>query len=883
MVVTATMADPLASLMQAIELAQARQVPVLEVSSSDASQAADDPMTGSAGTLGATAIRTPRSVREDVVMKSPPQAAAAIIEAAEGVALYQSAVATASTYLPRADVVKIDYQRRAAALSAAINASVLGGGGPPFAVSMRNSRIVIDPESPGVKALPKRQREELLSAYHNTVDDVARRYSAVLDDRVSFVTLAAGYTRFGSPFAPAQYPNKTLRGRHDPFSDFAKTTAPLETDTVAYTQEAFANNVPYKLTSAALRDIEAAYERGIENQNAGEFIRGLLELGFADSLSPDEDATALGDPTKLGRFIDYIRAATKFLGSDESLLEFTALVGVFPYQMPLNDSARLRTLRDSAVYALAAYFTDQENDAAFVDMYRSTLIKTFFNMKRYQSLDHLKRDAFTFTEDCPLFSKYSHIKLVAAGSYGFVVRVMPRESHRPSGTVKVPGGGGGGDDDDDAEEMSAVRANVKDAEKSERYLIQTAPLFAVKIQSVGGASRSMRTTGKRQPGDPLDTDHTAFTELMVLQTIKQKSSHWRAKHRASNVCNHVRLFDFVRCAFNPVEVFTPLLREDDYADTSKRILPDRHDEWQIMVLEYADSGTLDSFITDRNPKNTLAMASWEGFAGVTIQVLGHIESLRGAQYTHHDVKPLNILLSAISPQRKCGYFAYKDVAYDAKEGQRRTLYVPVWGIGYVAKLSDTGLSAITGTAPLPNGKKLTHYIPSKAARAGVSGHKYNPAIDLELYGYTFLRAILTGLYVIGYSLADTCKAVDWRIFHWIRSHCRQNPHSTRPLSAALNLYDALDEFLSDAQAWNRSTSQGESFPSHWKFRDLIDMIDKIYSVHSIGWHGVVPEGSYTAIARALAYPGFKEFTHAPDRNKYTEQNGGILVMSDYHD
>jgi serine/threonine protein kinase len=340
------------------------------------------------------------------------------------------------------------------------------------------------------------------------------------------------------------------------------------------------------------------------------------------------------------------------------------------------------------------------------------------------------------------------------------------------------------------------------------------------------------------------------------------------------------MFDFVRCAFNPRQVFAPLLREDDVTRISRKLLPDSYDEWQIMVLEYADSGSLDAMLSSGNPKNVALLSTLDGFASITIQILGHIQALRDAKYTHHDMKPLNIILSAVHPRRSGRYFAYKDVAI-GMNGESQTLYVPVWGLGYVAKLADNGFASITGTATLPDGKTITQYIPSKRARMGKSGHTYNPAIDLELYGYTYIRGIFKGHQMLGHTLKQACKKIAPGIFNWVLTYCRNNPAGTVKGSKEAKTYDDIHAFLSDAYSWRMDDTNRWPFPEDkWSYRVVYSLMDTIYSEYSVAWHGVKPHGSENCIAVALGSSTFWPFTRAPPE-KYTEDNKGILVMTDY--
>lgn len=795
---------------------------------------------------------TPESVAARVSGMTPQQAANELIQVSRNVRIFRN------TYSIPGDPLSRDAQTLDIALLTAIQRAV------PSSTALLPQALVIDEDSPGVKNLPKRQRDELLRTYHNAELSVASKYATVFASRVALVTVAAATSRFGDPRNPDEYTRKPrYTGRYAVITDLALEALELAPKPVPFTVEAFANNVPYTLSEAAVAEIKDVYKKQINVENAGILSRFLLELGFQKFFTPKEDEVALSNPEILGGFIDYERAATAFVEIDENLLKYLAAVGVFPYLMDLNDASKMAALKKLAAYYIDLYLNQySDNDRVFSEIYRSFFRMSFFNMKRYESISHLKRDAFSFTKMCPLFSYYSHIKVISSGTYGLVMRVMPREVHQPF------------------EDKATVRSIKDGAPADEQELLARAPIFAVKIQQVTGSLKSKRVDGTIDDESlraELDTDSVAYQELMVMNAINAKTRHWRASHLASGIYNHLRLYDFVRCDFNPRDVFLPLLREDDGMD-AVNFLPNVRAQWQIMVMEYADSGSLHGLIAGGGLVNTEKMAAWTNFAAITIQVLGHVESLRGAQYTHHDLKPLNILISTIHPRRTCRYFVYKRVSMAPTGYDRSDMFVPVWGLGIVAKVADQGFASIVAKTTLPNGKVQTSYVPSEAARQS-DGHVYNPALDLEVYGYQYLASLLTGFQRAGINIGDSCLRIAPSVLRWIKQHCRCNPSSRK--IRILETYEKIDEFLTSAiQCALRMAP-----PSSVKHtNEIVECLHRTYFEFSPDWRGNVPQGSELSIARALGWENFAPFTRPPlPAGRYTEANKAILDMTDYAD
>lgn len=389
------------------------------------------------------------------------------------------------------------------------------------------------------------------------------------------------------------------------------------------------------------------------------------------------------------------RRLPEFLGSSTYMVCFLVAMGIFPLTVNLNNYQTIASLRKYVLFAVGGILkeawarTDDIRKAVVRSAYRcmqgiTPLDETspdFFLMKTYQTLQTRDRDATNsfyvreesdgkkLVQQCPLFKEYTAEKVMGSGVFGVVLKFQRRG---------IP--------------------------------------YAVKIQ------------------DGMD-DSSAYTELRIMYEIQRATRHWSSKriHKGSaSPFNHVYLFDWVRCEFNPKERFKALLEakaEDSLPDFVKANIPR---VLQIIVEEFASEGNLLSVMTKHLEGTAPIMMNpnlikEQGFHSLLIQIFGHLHILgRRFALSHKDMKPENVLVQPLAKE-----FAnkIKYLVYQYPPGG--PLYVPLeHSEGRIYKVSDYGRGRMQISG-------------ERAVTLGSSSAVYNPAHDLEWFLVMFFGGLMT--------------------------------------------------------------------------------------------------------------------------------------------
>jgi serine/threonine protein kinase len=780
----------------------------------------------------------PKPFVEDVVMKDPselpptvPQRAATHIDHQQ----VASFLATAAQQVPFLFREQQQQQPREKQLTREEALLALAVPRPPSLGG------VVSEDDPRLKSVPSRIRKSIINTTHSSDEGKAKLYSIPFDERVSFIDAALKESRYGSPL-DMDYPSAQSVRKSDPFVRLARATKPSGNYS---SLEVFANNVPTWLTADQLKSLGSIYVANYNVVNDGDLIGGLFQIGMgeaidqADLIRVTESAEKTPSLLELAQFLS--KMVRSFVASTVNVIKLASLAGMFIYGVSLNESRAVDALKIAAETDLVDKLTSSDASQIMLNLMSHRKIPSFFDMKQFQSLAHLRRDSFYFRDggSCPLFSKYAHATLISAGTFGFVISTLPRE-----GNPGIPG----------------YKYPVdQDASLEEEEILLRSPMLAVKVQPISKEEAEYR----------VQEDSIPYVEVRVMQVIKELSDHWEPIHLASGVFNHVRLDDFARCEFDAQKEFAPLLIGERPERIKKFIRPGKQ-LYQLIVQEYADMGNLHNMIVRKGSTSGLKlMCDWRNFAAVTIQVMGFIQSLASHGYTHRDIKPLNVLLKKISPSSKVQFLAYMGVS----SGDRKDLYVPAWGLGVVVKVADQGSANIQGRARLPAGERITTYIPSPQTRR-TYGYIYNPAFDLECYALGILSSILRGCSINNINFDILGSIIDLEIIQWIQGCIHQGPY---PNPAMTECYAIVTKFLKTIQDYDLEapiSSVGISYAN------VVSALDDIYTKHNRLWQAEKIPYSKDAISRALAHKMFDPFREVPDSDT-TVANGGIVVMTDY--
>jgi hypothetical protein len=297
----------------------------------------------------------------------------------------------------------------------------------------------------------------------------------------------------------------------------------------------------------------------------------------------------------------------------------------------------------------------------------------FFDMKKSEQIRSITREPFFLEpERCPLFNKYDKPRYLGAGGYGVVIR-----------TFRKSGG--------------AAAAPVEQ--------------YAVKFQRIEAKSI---------------TDHRMgpYVELRILHAINSLIAHWPS-HTRKYPCGFVRLLDWVRCKLNLREVVFPLLALEDRPRAENKFEPSEQ-LYQIMVLEFADGGTLSDMMRGERIV-AIRMCEPRVFRSMFLQIFGPLWALGHTMLlTLHDCKTDNILVSSIPLRMPITTLKYR-------VGQSQYMYLDTSDtLGMQFLLSDFGLTRAI--------------INNVSVYSRVAGTRvFNQRSDTELFAVTFLRDLIVGL------------------------------------------------------------------------------------------------------------------------------------------
>lgn len=384
-----------------------------------------------------------------------------------------------------------------------------------------------------------------------------------------------------------------------------------------------------------------------------------------------------GTPTSPIFVEAFNRGVTSFiLGSVLGLYEFLAATGINPFVYREGEVDQFQTLM--AVFARTAAsrhaldmmkqsgvktrldqlkkemrpprLVERKEDGAQQALSVS-VVDPEFELKLSQPVEQLEVDSFSFAEEkCPLWSSYQVSKLIGYGSYGFVCKF--------------------------------TRGYRADNLKLENY--------AIKFQRFSESDVTKAADGKL-----INVYSAPYVELRVSYEVNRMMNH--AEHRRALFMNIIRLYDWVKCEIDPVDKFALSLTPEQRKDRDLLLMLDKS-EYQIIVSEFAEEGSLDHFLTSSRGSFDL-FTRGRGFASLLVQVFGTLLTLHSnIGFVHHDCKTPNLLVQPIDPRAGIDYLVYTNIPGGP-------LYVPLADTGFrVVKLGDMGMSRVE----LPNGSIIAN-------------------------------------------------------------------------------------------------------------------------------------------------------------------------------
>jgi hypothetical protein len=566
-----------------------------------------------------------------------------------------------------------------------------------------------------------------------------------------FINKTARESAFGFPMAPgvgsgAPYPTYTkAHGKVNlkQWRDIASQTSPHihespeQIDLGRYCSD----NLPSWITTDDLRELSKLYARRFAVHNATSFLVGLKEIGYFFSLGPVPDPLILLSWS----------AVSAFVAHGINALKVAAIAGLWVFGSSLRDPNFYYDLKMGVATALTDWMASVPTRDKFVRAASSVLVPSFFRMGFSQNPEDTVVDGFFFEnkEVCPLFSNYGHPKLLSHGSYGVVFRYTINR------------------------DASFYERNARS-----KALVGLPDHVAIKLQTISD-------------GETHAVDSSANRELRILHAIQRMADHW-PKERFAFPYNHLRLYDYARCEFDPRQAIGPLL-----AGSGAEVLTEGNSVNQIIVEEYAVGGSL-STVMYRSDAGLRRVCSFAGFTGICAQVLAHVQALGAvAHFTHRDLKPANIFLQTVPLGTQIQYLYYHSVL---PTGQHPHLYVPLWGTGsgldgYVAKLGDFGMSRILVQQKIGDTETRVS-IPADEE----DDEPYNPGFDAERFGMTFMGSILEAAQrnpdnqktISRQYLLDVLAPIGWRFL----GSCMHRWQDDKRLSAeALAAYRAVAQFV----------------------------------------------------------------------------------------
>lgn len=575
--------------------------------------------------------------------------------------------------------------------------------------------------------------------------------------------------------------------------------------------EAYLPNIPLVIGEAEINQLVELSESKWDPDNVGDTLQALESIGLFDDSSLVQ--TYHEDMKNVQFNIALKRRVEAFAESTINLVKIAVIARIFPFAKDLNDRLNVNELVQQCIAALNMLFEEGRKDgqlkAALKRVVQRYLRKygaenslearqemdNFYNMKENQNIEALSVDSFFYRKNCPLFTKYGHPKVLGAGSYGIVLRYL------------------------------------KDIPES---AVAPAEEYAIKIQRVTTAElKDLRTA--------------AYVELRLLYEVNRAAPHLKSNPGAHKAfANHVYLHDWVRCQFNARERLFSIMTEkqrEEYQD----FLQDKQGIYQIYVEEFVSSGTLEHLLTV-TPTSAEKFTRMEAFSGIMVQTFAHLQTLGALmRFTHHDMKPENILVQTAPKDTPIKYLVYESTS-------RGTLYVPLSHTeGCIIKVADYGRGRAEVEQILSNGTVKKIQVGQTAESA------YNPGHDVENMLLMYLSA------VIKYAGDYPHTKINRTIFEVIKLGIHpdfEKMKSADPgwleeaISDYLDLNDALD-------LWSKGKSAYDAAPERYHAVRIRKIIHRCYSKHLFLWENSPRSQDLTAFIRILSHPFVDAYTVKP--------------------
>jgi hypothetical protein len=311
-----------------------------------------------------------------------------------------------------------------------------------------------------------------------------------------------------------------------------------------------------------------------------------------------------------------------------------------------------------------------------------------YTMKLNEDLDALTLEPFFLAEDhCPLFSAYEIRHFLGAGGYGFVLWATLRSAS--------------------SDPMSIFKGRMHHAIKFQRLVRE----------------------------DVAEPRAAPYVELRILAAIKELTSHWPQEPYVPR--NVIGLRDYVRCKMNARKLYQQLPPEDK--PRADKYMDDGDFLYQILILEYAPLGSLESFMK-QGPQFLDSVFEPKMFQSLFVQVFATLRALgRKLQLTMHDCKIGNLLLRQLPASGPVKYLRYSLFDSQTTAAGTGDLYVPVENSKRLFfQLSDFGLAR----AQLPDNNGSSVLVTS-ASKSLPYPEVYNERSDTELFAVTLLRVLIT--------------------------------------------------------------------------------------------------------------------------------------------
>lgn len=187
----------------------------------------------------------------------------------------------------------------------------------------------------------------------------------------------------------------------------------------------------------------------------------------------------------------------------------------------------------------------------------------------------------------------------------------------------------------------------------------------------------------------------SVVERNMMLKIQQM---YRPRSMMNNMFHHIAVYDYARCKFSPVTRVFERLRDRgsnrrlmNYCEKAENQSMCHNNkiqrEMDMIIMEYVENGTLESFVIANNPTNASSQPfDMRLFIHITIQVLGYLYTLyKLSWFTHNDLKTDNIFINHVDVA-----YAPKYMVYNLPEMEEPFILETT---GFVCKVADLGKSS----------------------------------------------------------------------------------------------------------------------------------------------------------------------------------------------